>query len=168
MLKRNKDIYFRWNLTYDNFTQIFQHFTILKLCFGSEMKIWSHEILIITSVDKHQHFLPTKRDGWKILEEFRLEKQIEILPELPSFPFGVGVSVVGLCLDYWSVGVCWVAVTGVCGGHAIGCDGYCDQCNRFHPRVLYPVPNRGARTRLGRPIFGQRAGYSGAVAIDSQ
>ena len=25
---------------------------------------------------------------------------IEILPELPSFPFGVGVSVVGLGLDY--------------------------------------------------------------------
>ena len=156
----------------DNFTQI------LKLCFCREMKIWSHESLIIMYFCwQTSTFLANKnrwlKNTWRILirktNEFAYGNLgIEILPELPSFPFGVGVSVVGLCLDYWSVGVCWVAVTGVCGGHAIGCDGYCDQCNRFHPRVLYPVPNRGARTRPGRPIFGQHAGYSGVVAIDSQ
>ena len=155
----------------DNFTQI------LKLCFCREMKIWSHESLIImyfcwqTSTflaDKNRWLKKSlKNSEWKN-KQLCLYIVIEILPELPSFPFGVGVSVVGLCLDYWSVGVCWVAVTGVCGGHAIGCDGYCDQCNRFHPRVLYPVPNHGAKTPLGHPIFGQHAGYSGVAVIDSQ
>ena len=154
---------------YFNISQFWNYALVVKWRFDP-MKFWL--LLLLTNINiscqqKQMAEKSLKNSDWKN-KRLCLCIGIEILPELPSFPFGVGVSVVGLCLDYWSVGVCWVAVTGVCGGHAIGCDGYCDQCNRFHPRVLYPVPNHGARTRLGHPIFGQRAGYSGAVAIDSQ